>query len=122
MDSSDQGLDSQNILKKKFLLNCHFLIIFQLKKKVKNILYFQKFFLRIFSSFFIRLFLRQNLKKLFLRKILKSIFENLLRIFQELHFRLLLTSYALCVIYLKKFHNLFLKKNFMNPAPDHKLM
>ncbi len=26
--NSDQGPDSRNILKKKFLLNCHFLLIF----------------------------------------------------------------------------------------------
>ncbi len=60
----NHGPDSQNILKKKFLLNCHFLIIFELKKKVKNILYSQTFFLRIFLSFFLRLFLRQNLRKI----------------------------------------------------------
>ncbi len=78
--NGEQGPDSQNILKKTFLLNCHFLLIFLLKKKVKHILYSQTFFLRIFLSFFIRLFLRQNFKKLFLIKnsdVLKSIFENL---------------------------------------------
>ncbi len=58
------GPDSRNILKKKFLLNCHFLLIFKLKKKVKNILYSQTFFLRIFLYFFLRLFLRQNLRRI----------------------------------------------------------
>ncbi len=31
----NQGPDSRNILKKKFLLNCHFLLIFNLRKKLR---------------------------------------------------------------------------------------
>ncbi len=62
------GPDSRNILKRNLFLNLHFLLIFLLKKKVKNILYSQKIFLRIFVSFFIRLFLIQNLRFQILEK------------------------------------------------------
>jgi len=48
---SDLGPDSPNILKDKILLNWHFLIIFLLKKKDKNVLHSQKPFFRIFINF-----------------------------------------------------------------------